>query len=52
MIPSAAYELSFHAIEVHGNAAIVYFTAVVASSTTRHTQQSKTHTWIKDRDAW
>ena len=50
--PIAAYELSFHAIEVHGDTAIVYYTAVVTSSATLHRRSSTTHTWIKDRDAW
>ena len=45
--PVAAYELSFHAIEVHGDAAIAYYTVAVTNSTT-----CITHTWIKDRGAW
>ena len=50
----AAYELSFHAITVYGDAAIVYYTVTMTSSTIppEQSQACITHTWIRDRDAW
>ena len=53
----AAYELSFHAIEVYGDAAIVYYTAVVTNVITQPDaatgrQSCIMHTWLKHRDAW
>lgn len=50
----AAYELSFHAITVYGDAAIVYYTVTTTSSTIPPEQSRAciTHTWIRDRDAW
>ena len=52
----AAYELSFHAIEVHGDAAIVYYTVAISSGSTPpdaapDRRSCITHTWIKDRGA-
>jgi hypothetical protein len=54
----ADFELSFHAIEVHGDAAVVYYTIAVINSTTSSnaapdkTRACITHTWIRDRGAW
>lgn len=39
----AAYELSLHAIEVHGDAAIVYYTVTTTSS---RTEASVHHTYL------
>jgi ketosteroid isomerase-like protein len=55
----AAYELSFHTIEVHGDTAIVYYTVAAISSTTPPDAAAPgkrraciTHTWIRDCGAW
>jgi len=54
----ADFELSFHAIEVHGDAAVVYYIIAVINSTTSSnaapdkTRACITHTWIRDRGAW
>jgi ketosteroid isomerase-like protein len=53
----AAYELSFHSIEMHGDAAIVFYTVSVTNSTTKPDAAPEvwsciTHTWVRDRDGW
>ena len=56
--PIAAYELDFHSIEVHGDAAIVYYTAVVTSRVAPTDEAPVkrrsciTHMWIKDSGIW
>jgi ketosteroid isomerase-like protein len=49
--PITDYDLAFHAILVHGDAAIVYYT-VVTTGPAAKSQSLITHTWIKDRGAW
>ena len=56
--PKAAYELDFHSIEVHGDAAIVYYTIVVTSRVAplngapTKRRAGITHIWIKDGGVW
>jgi ketosteroid isomerase-like protein len=56
--PIAAFELDFHSIEVHGDAAIVYYTVVVTSrvappdGTPAKRRSCITHIWIKDDGVW
>ena len=50
-----SYDLTFHAIEVHGDAAIVYYTVVTTgdpSSGAAPTRSLITHTWVKERGQW
>jgi ketosteroid isomerase-like protein len=55
--PIAAYEIDFHSIEVHGDAAIVYYTVVtngIAPAQGVPTKRAAciTHTWVKYRGSW
>jgi len=55
--PIAAYEMDFHSIEVHGHAAIVYYTVVTTGIAPARGAPAKraaciTHTWVKDGGSW
>ena len=50
--PITDYKLSFHAIEVYGEAAVVYYTVVTTSNAVPENRSFITHTWIKDRGVW
>jgi hypothetical protein len=54
--PIAAYELDFHSIEVHGDAAVVYYTSITTAALPGVRPEKRrvctTHIWIKDSGAW
>jgi ketosteroid isomerase-like protein len=55
--PVAAYELSCHAVEVHGDAAIVYYAVATSTAPLDGTPEKRrciciTHIWIKDHGEW
>jgi len=55
--PVATCEMDFHSIEVHGDAAIVYYTVVTSSPASPPMPPEKqraciTRTWVKDGGSW
>ncbi len=50
------YELTFHSIQVYGDAAVAYYTVVTtgnpAGGAPVKSRSLITHTWVKDRGAW
>ena len=50
------YELTFHSIQVYGDAAVIYYTVVTTGNPSGGAQVKNrsviTHTWIKDGGKW